>query len=152
HVKRERLSCFQIDHQLVLGRRLHRQVGRLLALEDAIDIAGRTPALVDEIRSVGNQAARVGKATFVVDCRQLVPGCERDDQVAMKRRDGLPVTISPLFGPLANAAMPCSIPLGSCRSSGRNSTPNDGATAWSAPNWPGPAAIAESRRTATRVR
>ena len=45
-----------------------------------------TRALVYEIRSVGNQAARVGEATFVVDCRQLVPGRERDDQVAMKRR------------------------------------------------------------------
>jgi hypothetical protein len=31
----------QIDHQLALGRRLHRQVGRLLALEDAIDSAAR---------------------------------------------------------------------------------------------------------------
>ena len=45
-----------------------------------------TRALVYEIRSVGNQAARVGEATFIVDCGQLVPGCERDDQVAMKRR------------------------------------------------------------------
>ena len=47
HVEAERLSGLEIDHQLVLGRRLHRQVGRLLALEDAIDIAGRAPVLVD---------------------------------------------------------------------------------------------------------
>ena len=33
----------QIDHHVKLGRRLHRQVGRLLAAEDAPDIAGRAP-------------------------------------------------------------------------------------------------------------
>ena len=37
----ERLGGLEIDHHFVLGQRLHRQVGRLLALEDAIDIAGR---------------------------------------------------------------------------------------------------------------
>jgi hypothetical protein len=30
------LGGFKIDHQLVFGRRLHRQVGWLLALEDAV--------------------------------------------------------------------------------------------------------------------
>ena len=38
-VEAERLGGLEIDDQLVLGRRLHRQVGGLLALEDAIDIA-----------------------------------------------------------------------------------------------------------------
>ena len=57
HVEAERLGGLEIDHQLVLGRRLHRQVGRLLALEDAVDVAGRAPVLVDEIRPVGDQAA-----------------------------------------------------------------------------------------------
>jgi hypothetical protein len=41
-----------IDHQLVFVRRLHWQLGRLLALEDAIDIARREAELVDWIRSV----------------------------------------------------------------------------------------------------
>src|SRR6516165_1237628 len=36
HVEAERLGGPEIDDQLVLGRRLHRQVGRLLALEDTI--------------------------------------------------------------------------------------------------------------------
>jgi hypothetical protein len=38
----ERLGGLEVDHQFVLGRRLHRQVGRLLALEDAVDVAGGT--------------------------------------------------------------------------------------------------------------
>ena len=73
----------EIDHQLVLGRRLHRQVGWLLALEDAIDVAGRAPVLVDNIRPVGDQAAAGDEETFAVDRGQLVPGRQRDDQFAM---------------------------------------------------------------------
>ena len=32
-----------LEHRFVLGRRVHRQIGRLLALEDAIDVAGHRP-------------------------------------------------------------------------------------------------------------
>jgi hypothetical protein len=32
------------DRQFVLGRRLHRRVGRLIALEDAVDVTRRAPA------------------------------------------------------------------------------------------------------------
>ena len=53
----ERLGGLEIDRKLVLGRRLHRQVGRLLALEDTIDVAGRAAKLVDEIRSIRDQSA-----------------------------------------------------------------------------------------------
>ena len=37
----ESLGCPEVDHQLELGRCLHRKVARLLALKDAINIAGR---------------------------------------------------------------------------------------------------------------
>jgi hypothetical protein len=43
HVEAERLGSFEVDRQLEPCRRLHREVGRLLALEDAIDVAGRAP-------------------------------------------------------------------------------------------------------------
>ena len=46
-VRPSALAVLRLIDQLVLGRRLHRQVGRLLALEDAIDVAGRAPVLVD---------------------------------------------------------------------------------------------------------
>src|SRR5262245_4530766 len=55
--KAEHLGRFEIDYQLVLGRRLYRQVGWLLALEDAIDVAGRLPVQIGETGSIGNQAA-----------------------------------------------------------------------------------------------
>src|SRR6201981_1362994 len=40
HFKAERPGGLEVNHQLVPGRRLHRQVSRFLALEDAIDVAG----------------------------------------------------------------------------------------------------------------
>ena len=50
HIEPEGLRGFQVNHQLVFGRRLDREVGGLLALEDAIDVAGRAPIGVDRIR------------------------------------------------------------------------------------------------------
>jgi hypothetical protein len=45
----ERLRGLEVDHQFVPGRRLNRKVGWLFALEDAVDVAGGAPELVDEI-------------------------------------------------------------------------------------------------------
>src|SRR5215470_10942723 len=59
--KSERLGGFEVDHQFVLGRGLHRQVGRLFALENAIDVAAER-----------------------VDRRQLVVGGGGDDRIALK--------------------------------------------------------------------
>src|SRR5262245_25534263 len=53
-VEPKRLRGFEVDHQVELGRRLHWQVGRLLALEDAIDIAGSGPVAIQRIRAVGD--------------------------------------------------------------------------------------------------
>src|SRR6516162_8516635 len=53
HIETERPCGLEVDHQLVFARRLHRKVGRLLALEDAIDI-GRCPSkIIGQVRSVG---------------------------------------------------------------------------------------------------
>src|SRR5262245_47372975 len=89
----KRLSGFEIDRQLKLGWRLHRHVGWLLALEDTIDIAGRLPERVGDIRTIGDQATGSDEEAFPVDRRQLVPRRQRDDQIAMlhhrsaRRRD-----------------------------------------------------------------
>ena len=53
----ERLGGLEVDHQLELGRRLHRQVGRLLAFEDAVDIAAARRYWSRYVRPVGHQAA-----------------------------------------------------------------------------------------------
>ena len=75
------LAVLRLITSLVLGRRLHRQVGRLLALEDAVDVVGRAPILVDVIGPIGDQAASGDEETFVVDRGQLVPSRQRDDQM-----------------------------------------------------------------------
>ena len=74
HSEAERLGGLQVDDRLVLGRRLHRQVGWLLALENAVDVAGRATVIVDQISPIGDQAAASGEETFPIDRRQLVPG------------------------------------------------------------------------------
>src|SRR6516162_8036186 len=51
-VETERLGSLEIDYQLVFGRRLHRQVGRLRPPEDAINISGRAAVLVENIWSI----------------------------------------------------------------------------------------------------
>ena len=83
HGEAERLGSLEVEHQLELGRRLNRQVGRLLALEDVIDVAGRLPVLVDVIRPIGDQATVGGEGTFEVDRRQFVPRREHDDQLTV---------------------------------------------------------------------
>ena len=57
HVEAECLGGLEVDHQFVFRWRLHRQVGGFRALEDAIDVAGRVPELVEDVRPIGDQAA-----------------------------------------------------------------------------------------------
>src|SRR5262249_54716033 len=97
----ERLRGLEVDYQPVLGRRLHWQVGRLFAFEDAIDVAGSAPELIDVIRPIGDQAAGVDVHTIVVDRGQLVAGRQLDNPIPIKnsrrgaRRPGYPAVIEP---------------------------------------------------------
>src|SRR6516165_2242887 len=71
----------KVDHQLVFGRCLHRQVGRILTLEDAIDVCGRAPVLVYQISPVRDQAPGGDEMTLEIDRRQLVLRRKRDNKV-----------------------------------------------------------------------
>src|SRR5664280_699343 len=88
--KAERLGGLEIDRQFVLRRRLHRQVGRLLALEDAVDIIRRATVRFDCVSPIGDQAIGGDEEAEGVDCRQLVSGRQRDDQFAMNNRKSAP--------------------------------------------------------------
>src|SRR6516225_1645501 len=57
HFEAERPGGLEIDHQRILYRRLDRQVGCLLTPQNAIDVAGGLPMLLDVIGSVGDQPA-----------------------------------------------------------------------------------------------
>src|SRR5258708_37336069 len=56
HGEAERLRGLRGDGKLVLCRRLHPQLRRLLALEDASDVAGAAAVLVDVVRPIRAQA------------------------------------------------------------------------------------------------
>jgi hypothetical protein len=61
HFEAKRLGGLEVDRKLVLHRPLHRQIGRLLSPEDAIDVARRAPVLVREIGTIGNKPTGRGK-------------------------------------------------------------------------------------------
>src|SRR5215472_7877868 len=86
HGQSERFGGLQVDDQLVFGWGLHRQVGRLLALEDAIDVAGSLPKLIGRILPVGHQSAGSDEGAFEVDGWQLILRRKLDDQVALNHR------------------------------------------------------------------
>src|SRR6266566_7543051 len=49
HVEAQRLGGLEVDDQLKLCRRLDREIGRLLALEDAVDVLWHLAKLFDKI-------------------------------------------------------------------------------------------------------
>src|SRR6266446_2702065 len=57
HGKAECLGSLEINDEFVFGLRLHRQIGRLRAPQDAVYIAGCRAVLADEIGPVGDEAA-----------------------------------------------------------------------------------------------
>src|SRR5262249_46030376 len=126
-------------------------VGGLFALEDAVDVLGRAPVLVDHFRPIGNQAAVHCHVAERVDGGQPVLGGQRDDQLAMNCLRRAPCHDQAPIGLRANVVTARSIWPPSRTSTGLSSTPNGGATAWIAANWPMPAVAAGSRRTTARV-
>ena len=52
HGEAKRLGGLEVDYNLELGRRLDREVGRLLAFEDAPNVSARLPKLIDDINTV----------------------------------------------------------------------------------------------------
>src|SRR5262249_6958341 len=101
----ERLGGLEVEHQLVLGRRLYRQVARLLALEDAIYIPSPAPELVDEIGPIGDQAAGGGQAAVKIERGEFVTGRQRNDPKPVKR--SRPVAFSAPMRLIGNSPRRC---------------------------------------------
>src|SRR5262245_7215474 len=85
----ECLRGVEVDHQYVLVRVLHRQIGWLLALEDAIDICRSAPVEIDRVGPIGQQAAVDGLATDRVDGREAVAGRQWDEGRTIGEGDGV---------------------------------------------------------------
>src|SRR5215211_745098 len=93
HIEAERLRGVEVDHQLILGRRLHGQISGLLPLEDAVDVTSCLSELVNDIRPVRDQAFTTGDSISTgdiisarIDSGQLVTGSNRDDEITLNRR------------------------------------------------------------------
>jgi hypothetical protein len=71
----------QVDHQLVLGRRLHRKVGRLLTPKNPIDVASRATDWIESVRPIGDQTTTHGIIAEGIDCGQPMAGSKLDDKV-----------------------------------------------------------------------
>jgi hypothetical protein len=83
HFEAECFRGLEIDHQLIFGRRLHWQVGWLLALEDAINIASGTSVVIEPVRPVRDQAASGDKSTIRIDRGKLIAGRKCDYLLAV---------------------------------------------------------------------
>src|SRR5437868_7763614 len=83
HFEAEHLRGLEIDHELKLGRLLNWKVAELLALEDAIDVLGRAPILVNYFGPIGDQSAVSNHVAKGIDGWQPMSGGQCDDQLAM---------------------------------------------------------------------
>src|SRR5215470_13888685 len=85
--KAERRGGLTVHDHLELGRKLHREIARLRAAQDAIDISRGTTKDLYQVGSVGDQAAVSGKARLVIDRRYVISGRRQYDRSAMCDRE-----------------------------------------------------------------
>src|SRR6516162_11049068 len=85
--KAERLGGLEVDDHLVFHRKLHREIARLRAAQNTIDIGGGAMEGVCHVVSIGEQAAVSGKFRQVVERRYVVPGRRQYDPRSMHDRE-----------------------------------------------------------------
>src|SRR5262249_18330955 len=85
NVEGERFGGLGVYHQLEFGWRLHRQVSRLLAFENASDIGGGTPKEIGSVNPKRHEAAIGGVKAEGINRRKTVTGGKPNDQIAMDR-------------------------------------------------------------------
>src|SRR5215510_15739348 len=75
----KRLRRLDVDDERELRRVLHRQVGGVGAIEDAINVRGCLAHLVSAVGSIRNQSALTSKNGIFINCRQSVASQQRDN-------------------------------------------------------------------------
>src|SRR5437762_1685036 len=74
------LSCLEIDREVKLRGLLDRQIGRVSALENPVDIAAGTPIQIWEVGPIGHEATRLREQPSLRDRRQPMLSREVDDE------------------------------------------------------------------------
>jgi hypothetical protein len=86
HLEAERLRGLEVDRQLVLHRRLHPQVGRLLALEDAAGIRAYLAIGIVLTAAIEEQTAGFDGLARAVARGQCVAGRQSRSRVFLGQR------------------------------------------------------------------
>src|SRR5262249_19157550 len=69
----ERFGSLQVDDQLERCRLLDREIGRLGALQDLVDVVGRDSEHVEDIWPIRHQRTGFGRSASTADRWQTVP-------------------------------------------------------------------------------
>src|SRR6516225_704400 len=85
--KTERRGGLAVDDHFELGRKLHREIARFIAAQNAIHIGGGATVGLYPVGCVGEQAAVSDKLRLPIDRRYVVSGRRRYDLRAMHDRE-----------------------------------------------------------------
>ena len=88
--KTERRGGLEVHGHLVFHRKLHREIARLRAAQNAIDISSSPTIDVYHVDSVGEQTAVSDKVRCPIDRRYVVSGRRQYDRRAMLDREYIP--------------------------------------------------------------
>src|SRR5262249_4205712 len=80
----KRLCRFDVESRYKFGRRLHRQVSRLAAPQNAVHVVRRLAKLVHPVDRVRHETAGGDEKGVPIHRWQTMPSCERDNEVAMR--------------------------------------------------------------------
>src|SRR5262249_53534979 len=86
-VETKRLRGLEIDDQLEFGGLLDRQIARLFAPEDAIDVRRGAPVQLDVLDTVGRKSTPDRVVTVSINVGKAVPHCQRNNEVAMHHHE-----------------------------------------------------------------
>ena len=78
----------EIESEYELGWLLYREIGRLLATQNAIDVLGGVRITGRYIGTVRDKPTRI-RIPYRVDCRQAMPQCQRNDEIAIHVGHGM---------------------------------------------------------------
>ena len=81
HGQAKSLRCLQVYDEFVFAWSLHRQIGRFLAFQYAINVCSGPSILIIKIRPIRNQPASSNKCPLNVYRRELMAGRGCDDQL-----------------------------------------------------------------------